>query len=167
MLMEQIQGPQFILWDKKNGWAGTFRLAKLKEFPHYPNEIPEVNYDFFEHYELGESISPRSLILIASSYMEPVKISDKIRERDNKGDSYFKRGIVQEIVENAEEIAKKQGFPYFSVVNFLSSSEKIKIRENKTLEEQLREMKVMKPGKKEERKSLIFHPTVQLYMPKQ
>ena len=176
--MEENQtpsSPQFILWVKE---AGVFRPAEVKLSENY--DWYDGTYNLMKNCQLGtEDISPESLRLISAPYLGPVRILEEVecgnvvqkntllRKRE------FKHGTVQRIVNLAQEVAKNEGVPYFSVTYVNSPVERTwKFTENNDwLKEKMQETysygKDFGP-KKGPIKPLefILHPTAQLYVPR-
>ena len=177
--------PQFILWVKE---AGVFRPAQLK--------MPEnfLGYDLERNVELGsQDISPDSLNLMNSVYLGPINIFEEQLGNVTSKDVFqrlreHKHGIACEIENLAEEVAKRQGVPYFAVNIVRTGKNRTwKFTEKDdfllTLTEYVeREIKsgfvdkLYKPEKKydlvdklykpEKPLEFVLHPTAQLYVPR-
>jgi len=161
--------PQFILWVKE---AGVFRPAQLKMPENY------IGYDLERNVEVGsQDISPDSLNLVSSVYLGPINIfEEQLFGTITRKDVYerlreHKHGIAYGIVRLAEDVAKRQGVPYFGADVVQTGKDRTwKFTErddsfwpkNVGREYDLTD-KFDKPKKPLE---FVLHPTAQLYMPR-
>src|SRR3990167_2244381 len=158
--------PQFILWLKE---AGVFRPAQLKMPENY------IGCDLERNVEVGsQDISPDSLNLVSSVYLGPINIFEEQLETITRSDAYerlreHKYGIAYEIVRLAEDVAKRQGVPYFGVDVVQTGKDRTrKFTERNDFfwtkdDEKEYDLtdKFVKPKKPLE---FVLHPTAQLYM---
>jgi hypothetical protein len=169
---------QLIMWAKE---AGVFKLARVKIPSNYSSY-----FDLEHNVELGEQgISADSLNLVGSVYLGPLNIFEE-REfppRNLQLKSSCERyaehvfGIIERIIRNAGDVAKKQEIPYFGVnIVRTDKNEEARFIENEKYENyhfdldkkskqdlfSLHDFFDSKPKQKE----FVLHPTAQLYVPK-
>ncbi|HLC56431.1 MAG TPA: hypothetical protein VJJ23_04305 [Candidatus Nanoarchaeia archaeon] len=118
----EYQRPQLIAWI---GEIKAFRPAKLKE-----QEDQFSAFDLEKSVQfIGEDIFSNSLDLVASVYLEPIKIIERASQGITQTNYFEERKkwryeVLREIVINAERIAVNMKIPYFSLINFLGHKER-------------------------------------------
>ncbi len=182
----ELKQPQFIFWVKQEG---VFKPAELK--------MPEgyLGHDLESNVELGEQklVLGKDIQSHSSVYLGPINIfeerfgSSMITENFERLRQY-KHGIVQGIVNLAEQTAEEQRVQYFAV-NFVQTPKDRTwrfVREDESLEklfdnekyillnERDKQIKISDKILKDMRKKFyepkplefVLHPTAQLYVSK-
>ncbi len=116
----EVKDPQFILWIPEKQ---VFKIAEVKMPQDSEANWLNLTYDLIKNsVVIGNDICLKSLELLASAYIGPIKIFDEQDETPPlsyltfKEKREFKNKVIRRIVNLAGRTARDYRVPYFSVV---------------------------------------------------